>query len=247
MAKLDRSIRAGDHDTEQRGGALPNGKYRLEVTSTDIKPNAKGTGKVFKAEIEVIDPKELRGRKIFLNENIEHDNPEVERIGTEGFAKLIKACGIPDDEELSDTEDLHEKPFMASVGEDRKEAGKTKIFRYYYPDDDQPEPGLDPVRGGSTGGRERGGRDEGRSRDAGRERERERDTGRERERDDRGSRDRDEGRGRGREEREERGGRDRDEGKGRERDDDKREDKGGDDDDAGSRDSGRGGGRPWKR
>jgi hypothetical protein len=240
MAKLNNSIRPGDQDTTQRTGGVLRGTFIGVVRDTDVKENAKGTGDLMTGFVEVTKPENFKGRRIYLNINVRHDNPKAEEIGKQEFAKLAKAVGIPDDQEVEDTEDLEGYEFAFKAGPEKDDPERSKIVRYYFPDEPEPELGPDKepeVRGrrdeprGRRGEEDRGSRDRGRDRDEGRG---SRD-------DDRGSRSRgreDEGRkDEGREER----------GRGsRDRDDDRRspkevaeEDKGGND--AGDRD------RPWSK
>lgn len=261
MASLGRTIRHGDQDTSQRGGALPLGNYLLEVESAEVTRTRSGSGKVAKLTIEVREPEQFKGRKIFLNINIENDNPEAERIGIEELSRLAKAVGIPEDQELEDTDDLLKIEFAARVGTEKDNPDRNRILRYEYPDDaekleigvekNQPTKSAGSRDRGSSRGSERGGREERGREDRG---SRDRDSGRGSE--DRGSRGRDDDRGsrdRGRGD-DERGGRD--EGRGRgSRDDDRGsrgrdDDRGSEDDNQGDNDGNSGsegaGGRPWK-
>jgi type IV secretory pathway VirB10-like protein len=155
MASLGRKYKHGDHDTTQRGGTLQYGNYLGVLAETDIKDNSHSTGRLFVAEFQIVEPESFNRRKIFLNVNIEHEKPDVQKIGEEEFAKIMKAAGIPDDQEIEETEELEGREFVVTAGPDPKDPARTKIFRYFYPEDDQPE--LGPIKQGSPA---RGRRDE---------------------------------------------------------------------------------------
>jgi hypothetical protein len=166
MAKLDRSVRASDHDTVQRGATLPDGIYELEVEGTEVKKSNKG-GTGINVTYEVYLPEQYKGRKFFQWINVKvPGSPKAEEIGEQELAKLIKAVGIPEDDEVDDTEELHGKPFLARVGLENLKEGdtnqpKNKIWRYFYPDEEQPQPEIFAKKEEksrerpATGGRER--------------------------------------------------------------------------------------------
>lgn len=240
MAKLNNSIRPGDQDTTQRTGGVLRGTFIGVVRDTDVKENAKGTGDLMTGFVEVTKPESFKGRRIYLNINVRHDNPVAEKIGKEEFAKIAKAVGIPDDQEVEDTEDLEGYEFAFKAGPEKDDPERSKIVRYYFPDEPEPELGPDKepeVRGRRDEPRGRRGEEERGSRDRDNDRGSRERSSRDREDSDRA---RDTDRGRGREDKEERSRGSRD------RDDDRRspkevaeEDNGGKD--AGDRD------RPWSK
>lgn len=142
------SFNAGDQDTSQRS-TLPLGIFKLEVTESDVVPTKAGNGQILKTTIEVIEPDNFKGRKIFHNMNIANANAQAEKIGKDDLAKLIRAMGdVRADPQ--DTEELHFHPFIAKVGLEKPQEGydpRNKIVAYFYPDEatDEkplPTPGL---------------------------------------------------------------------------------------------------------
>jgi hypothetical protein len=149
MASLG-GFNAGDHDTSQRS-SIPLGIYLLEVEASDVVPTKAGTGQQLTATINVIQPDEFAGRKIFHRMNIANDNPKAEKIGKEELARMIRAMGEGVNPAPEDTEELHFHSFLAKVGFEKPTAEypdpRNKIVLYYYPDEatDEkplPEPGL---------------------------------------------------------------------------------------------------------
>lgn len=279
MAKLNGfSMRHEDVDTTQRegGGALPDGFYRFEIDEAADKDHFDGR-KGYKIDVvlEVIEPAEFKGRKMFLDFGVvDPTNEEFEGWAREGLGRLLKAIDF--EGQFDDPDQLVGQSGIAKYGLDRKRSDKQnkrfgKVWGYVYPEDErdwldknelgaserQEEwfPGKQTPAGGDRDRGSRGGRDD-RSRDRDRGGREERgsrdDRGGSRDRDDRGSRggrdERDSDRGRDR---------DRDDSRGRGRDDN-RDERGNEDDgipfneDRGSdRDDGRpqrgGGSNPWNR
>lgn len=230
MAKLKGfSLRHNDVDTTQKegGGALPDGFYRFEVDEFNDKPhydNRKGYQLV--GVLEVIEPEEFKGRKMFVDFSVvDPENPDREAKARDAFGRFLKA--IDYNEEFDDPEELIGLSGIAKYGLDRYRSDKQnkrygRVWAYVYPEDerdwmDKNELGEsdrqeewfpakqtsqeERGRGREERGRDRGGRggreERGGREDRGGREERGRDNDRERGRD----RDRDEGRGRGRDDR----------------------------------------------
>ncbi|WP_028753688.1 DUF669 domain-containing protein [Rhizobium leucaenae] len=154
MAALGKSFDATQHDTTQRefAGELPNGIFRLEIETSEVKPTSKGTGTYLSTIVKVVEPEEYKGRTIFNNNyNLENANPVAQEIGQKQFASLCRAIGIS---EVEDSEELHFRAFVAkvgrgkpSVGKDGKEyPGRAEIKRYFFPDEELPELGIDAIQ-----------------------------------------------------------------------------------------------------
>jgi hypothetical protein len=154
LAALGKSFDATQHDTTQREstGELPNGIFRLEIESSEVKPTSKGTGTYLATVVSVVEPEEYKGRKIFNNNyNLENANPQAQEIGQKQFASLCRAIGVS---EVEDSEELHFRAFVAkvgrgkpSVGKDGKDyPGRAEIKRYYFPDEELPELSIDAIQ-----------------------------------------------------------------------------------------------------
>ncbi|MBX5010858.1 DUF669 domain-containing protein [Rhizobium lentis] len=135
MAQLGQRFNAQDHDTEQRGSNLPNGIYVLEVSTSEVKPTAKGNGTILKLTYDVVEPAEFKGRKIFANINLENANAQAQEIGQRDLAKLCRAVGL---DEVIDSDELHFISFTAKVGVEKPRDGyepRNEIKRFFYPDE----------------------------------------------------------------------------------------------------------------
>lgn len=154
MARLGTTFNAQDHDTEQRGEyeELPNGIFKMEIETSEVKATSKGTGTYLATIVSVLEPEEFKGRKIFNNNyNLENANPVAQEIGQKQFASLCRAIGVSS---VEDSEELHFRAFVAkigrgkpSVGNDGKNyPGRAEIKRYYFPDEEIPDLVIDAVQ-----------------------------------------------------------------------------------------------------
>lgn len=163
MAKFGVSIAVTEESTEQRTeyDKLPNGVYRLEISAAEVKRKNEGTQQEssgFKCTFDVVDPEDLRGRKLFGFYNLSHPSAQAQEIGQKQFSQLRRALNFGDvDAEMEEQDVIDEMrlvPFIATVGmgKDSKEKNadgspqypaNNEIKRYYYPDlDDAPPIGV---------------------------------------------------------------------------------------------------------
>jgi hypothetical protein len=98
-------------------GNVPNGDYKLEITASDVPIKNEGTrdqATTVKVTIDIIEPEEFKGRKIFGNYNVEHPKAQVQEIGQKQFSCLLRALGMTESPEESD--ELHFISFTARIG-----------------------------------------------------------------------------------------------------------------------------------
>jgi hypothetical protein len=160
MAKIGVRVEATEESTQQRDfGNVPNGIYKLEITASDVPIKNEGTSQqstMVNVTIDIIEPEDFKGRKLFANYNVEHPNSQAQEIGQRQFSCLLRALGMTDSPEESD--ELHFIAFTAQIGmgKDSKEknsdgspkyAARNEIKKYFYPDQgDVPEPAVDAVQ-----------------------------------------------------------------------------------------------------
>lgn len=150
MAGLGQTFNPTEHDTTQREFEnLPDGIYRLEVTSSDVNAGDGKTG--LKLTYDVIEPEEYKGRKIFDYINLEHPNVQATEIGQRAFAALCRGMEITDP--VNDSEELHFRAFTAKVGlgkpsKDGQYPARNELKRIFFPDEGElPVPQITgPVR-----------------------------------------------------------------------------------------------------
>lgn len=150
MAVLGRKFDATAHDTTQTDYAeLPNGIYKLEIETSEIKETSNGKGTVLKVTNVVVEPEEYKGRKLFNNYNLENESAQAQEIGQKQFAALCRAIGVA---EVEDSEELHFRAYTARVAlgrasKDGQYPARAEIKRYYFEDEGNvPEPAIDDVQ-----------------------------------------------------------------------------------------------------
>lgn len=90
---------------------IPAGWYLAQVTDSGVNPSKSGKGMRMSLTFDILEG-QFKGRKIFAGLNVQHENPEVERISQEQLGTLMHAIGVID---LQDTAQLHMKPVMIKV------------------------------------------------------------------------------------------------------------------------------------
>lgn len=145
---------ARDYDTEQRPqyADLPVGTYRFDISQADWHQKDGETGKKgIKMAYDVLEPEELKGRKLFDYIVFENPSADAQRIGHEKLAKLCRATEFEPEEEPSE---MLYKSFVATIGLGKpgkdKNADGTPVFPakmeikvFHYPDaGEMPEIGV---------------------------------------------------------------------------------------------------------
>lgn len=107
-------------------GPLPAGEHEMIITKSDVKPTKAGTGHYLELEMQVVSG-ESSGRRHWERLNVDNPNKTAQDIAEAALASLCVAVGV---QELQDTEQLHDIPFIAHVEIDRKEPDRNKIMGY---------------------------------------------------------------------------------------------------------------------
>ena len=161
MASLGNYKVDADNTTNQGGGSfdlMPEMYALLEVSSGDVVKTKDEKGDQAALVIEVIEPEEFKGRKLWAYWTISHSDPanKALKFGKPQFDRLCRAVGVP---EPQDTDDLLFKSFTVKIGvnpgQDKKDSAgkvvgkyddKNEIKHFYYTDDDAteevPAPGV---------------------------------------------------------------------------------------------------------
>lgn len=120
---------------------LPEGNYRLEATESDLVATKNGTGQILKMTYRVIEgPHE--GSSIWHNINYVNASAKAQEIGQREFSALCHAVGVLS---VTETEDLHFKPFTAKVGIEPAQGeykAKNKIVKIFWDGLEAPPPGA---------------------------------------------------------------------------------------------------------
>jgi hypothetical protein len=130
MASLN--FKASSVQFEQRDnapkvyGPLPAGEYEMMITRSTTKATKSGNGSYLELEMQVISG-EYSGRRHWERLNLDNPNHQAVKIAQESLAKLCMALGL---DEVEDSEELHDMPFLAEVGIDKKDDTRNVIWGY---------------------------------------------------------------------------------------------------------------------
>lgn len=92
-------------------GPIPAGTYLAHITESDVQPLKSGKGTGLKLTFEVIDGHH-KGRRVWENLNIQHENEDTQRIAQSQLSALCHAVNVI---KLQDTASLHHKPVTIKV------------------------------------------------------------------------------------------------------------------------------------
>jgi len=101
MALLPEEFDASSVPT--RFGTLPEGRYVVAITKTELRSSMTGTGQYLAVEFTVQEPAEYLGRTILVRVNVFHDNPVAREYAKAELAAICTACGKT---RISDTDEL---------------------------------------------------------------------------------------------------------------------------------------------
>lgn len=90
---------------------LPNGKYRVHATESEVKPTNKGDGRYMQIVWEVLDGP-YKGRKLWDRINVENPNATCQEIGQRALSAVCHATGVL---RLSHSSQLLHRPVMLTV------------------------------------------------------------------------------------------------------------------------------------
>lgn len=114
MAKLDAAIDLDDIDLDDDDfSPIPIGWYTGQITGSEIKDTQANDGSHYiQLTIEILSP-EYSSRLVWDRLNIKNKNPQAESIAKKNLKALCDGLGIKN---LTDTEELHGKPFSLKLG-----------------------------------------------------------------------------------------------------------------------------------
>jgi hypothetical protein len=109
MANLD--FDASQVEPAEPFSVIPAGKYLCQVVNSEMRPTKDGGGAYLWLELEILDG-EFKGRKVFDRLNLENQNQQAVDIARRALSALCHAVG---ELQVKDSEQLHFKPFVATV------------------------------------------------------------------------------------------------------------------------------------
>lgn len=121
MAELPQPFVPNDVPEDERSfEPIPAGTYVLQVIESKIEDTKSGTGQMLTLTLEIVDG-EYANRRIWDRLNIRNQNPDAQRIAQQSLRSLCMALGIT---ELTDSEELHFKPFEAKITIQQDKSGQ---------------------------------------------------------------------------------------------------------------------------
>lgn len=96
---------------QQSFSVLPAGKYIAQVVDSDVKTNKSNTGQYLSLQFEILDG-EFKGRRVFSNITVNHQNITAQEIGQSQLSSLCRAVGVM---QLTETSQLHGRPLKIDV------------------------------------------------------------------------------------------------------------------------------------
>lgn len=123
------NFKASSIQIEERSnsfGPLPAGEYEMMIVKSETKPTKALTGHYLELEMHVISG-EHSGRRHWERLNLDNPNQQAVKIAQESLAKLCMAIGLDD---VEDSDALHDQPFVAEIGIDKKDDQRNVIWGY---------------------------------------------------------------------------------------------------------------------
>jgi hypothetical protein len=107
-------------------GPLPAGEYECMIVKSDTKPTKAGNGSYLELEMHIISG-DHTGRRHWERLNLDNPSLQTVQIAQEQLARLCVALGL---DVVEDSEELHDTPFIAEFGIDKKDNSRNVIWGY---------------------------------------------------------------------------------------------------------------------
>lgn len=112
--------------TSSSYGPLPAGEYEAMIVKSETKTTKSGNGSYLELEMHVISG-DHTGRRHWERLNLDNPSLQTVKIAEEQLARLCVALGL---DQVDDSEELHDKPFVAEFAIDKKDATRNVIWGY---------------------------------------------------------------------------------------------------------------------
>lgn len=108
---------------------LPNGSYEAQITESEVALTKAGNGQMLNLTWTIVNGP-FTNRKVWQRLNIQNQSHDAQRIGQQQLAAICEATGAG---AISDSEELHFRPCLISVGVEKDKTGeyqdKNKVTR----------------------------------------------------------------------------------------------------------------------
>ena len=98
----------------------------MMIVKSETKPTKANNGHYLELEMHIISGQHS-GRRHWERLNLDNPNAQAVKIAQESLAKLCMAIGLDD---VEDSEQLHDQPFVAEIGIDKKDDQRNVIWGY---------------------------------------------------------------------------------------------------------------------
>lgn len=126
---------------------LPRGRYLATCIESEMKTNQARTGEYLKLSFEILDGPH-KGRRLFDQINVRHQNPKAVEIALGILSQLCHAVNVLD---LQDSMQLHNIPVILSVGIEKGRDGfddRNRIYSYHSTKEEQAPSFAPPANAG---------------------------------------------------------------------------------------------------
>lgn len=131
MASLNMDFDPNAVEPDKGGGGLhPEGDFQFEIEDSDVTATSNGKGQVLKLTLVGVGD-DNKGLRVWDNINLLHESAQAQAIGQAKLSALCRACDFV--EQLTDSEQLHYRPFWARIKHEQQIDFKTKA-KLYHPD-----------------------------------------------------------------------------------------------------------------
>ncbi len=110
MASLDEDFSEQEHPDEFE--LLPPGDYVAQIIQSEIKDTKSGNGRMIVFTFSIAEG-EKEGRLAWARINFINPNAQAQSIGRKELGNIARAAGVS---KFSDTEELHYKPLIITLG-----------------------------------------------------------------------------------------------------------------------------------
>jgi hypothetical protein len=114
------NFNANDHQ-DTGPGPLPAGDYMVYVAASEMRTNQDNGNQSLSLTLDVMQPEQMQGRKVFSNYTMSSHNEEAVRIGMQQLAQVCRAVGVMSP---SDSTELHDIPFFVRLIAKQLDSGK---------------------------------------------------------------------------------------------------------------------------
>lgn len=111
---------SGVEKRESNYELLPLGWYTAQISESSVVSLKSGNGQAIKLTFDILSG-QYRGRKVWAQLNVRHNNPKAETIAQQQLRELCEAIGLA---RFSDTSELHNKPLQIKVKVRKDDTGQ---------------------------------------------------------------------------------------------------------------------------